>query len=328
MQSNLKFIKALNGKILEKSKIETLQINLGKKCNLTCSHCHVEAGPHRTEELEEEALQDILRIIEKFPEIKTVDLTGWAPEMNNGFRKIAEKAQSLGKKVIVRTNLTVFFEEWYEYLPEYFAQHKYELVASLPCYLEDNVDKMRWDGVYEKSIKALQLLNKFWYGKDSDLIINLVYNTAITEDKNKFALAPDQMKLEWDYKKFLDEEFGIQFNNLFAFTNIPCGRLKKYLQVKHIYDDYVDFLRDAYNPDTLWNLMCKTQLSIDYLWNIYDCDFNQVEWVPAIWKKGKKLVLKDILEESSLNIIKNIMVRDYCFWCTAWAGSSCGGALS
>ena len=276
MQSNLKFIKALNGKILEKSKIETLQINLGKKCNLTCGHCHVEAWPHRTEELESEALNDILDIIKRFPEIKTVDLTGWAPEMNNGFREIAELAKSLGKKVIVRTNLTVFFEEWYEYLPEYFAKNEYELVASLPCYLEDNVDKMRGDWVYEDSIQALQILNTFWYAKDEDLIINLVYNTAMTEEKEKFALAPDQKNLESDYKKFLGEKFGIEFNNLFAFTNIPCGRLKKYLQVKHIYDDYVDFLRDAYNPKTLWNLMCKTQLSIDYLWNIYDCDFNQV----------------------------------------------------
>jgi len=311
--------------MLQKEKITTLQINLWKKCNLACLHCHVEAGPTRTEELEVEAMKDILEIIKNFPQITTVDLTGWAPEMNAWFKEILELSVHLWKKVIVRTNLTIFFVEWYEWIPEYLAKNKVEIVASLPCYLEDNVDKMRGNWVYEDSIKALQILNKLWYWKE--FVINLVYNTPMTDKAKDFTLAPDQKSLEKDYKDFLQKKFGIVFNNLFAFTNIPSGRLKNFLKTKKIYDDYVDFLALAYNPTTLNNLMCKTQLSIDYLWNIFDCDFNQVEWVSAIWKAWKKLKLKDILKENNLDIIKTIMVRDYCFGCTAWAGCSCGGAL-
>jgi len=321
---NLKFLKKLNWQLIKKTKIEVLQINLWKKCNLACLHCHVEAGPTRTEELEETALKDILEIIKKFPQIKTVDLTGWAPEMNNGFREIVDLSVSLWKKVIVRSNLTIFFEEWYEDLPEYLAFKKVEIVASLPCYLKDNVDKMRGELVFDKSVKALQILNKLGYWKD--LTINLVYNTAMTDKKEDFELAPNQQELEKDYKKFLWNNFWITFNNLFAFTNIAAGRLKKYLKMKKIYDDYIDFLSFAYNPNTLQNLMCKNQLSIDYMWNIYDCDFNQVEWVPAIWN-WKKITLKQIIEEKNLDLIKNVMTKDYCFGCVAWAGCSCGGAL-
>ncbi len=301
-------------------------------------HCHVEAGPTRTEELEIEALEDILKIIKKFSQIQTVDLTGGAPEMNAWFKEILELSVSLWKKVIVRTNLTIFFVKWYKWIPEYLAENKVEIVASLPCYLEDNVDKMRGDWVYEESMKALQILNKLWYwnplltspqgrGKAQQLILNLVYNTPMSDKIEDFSLAPDQKNLEKDYKDFLLEKFGIVFNNLFAFTNIPSGRLKNFFKTKDIYEDYINFLALAYNPSTLNNLMCKTQLSIDYMWNIFDCDFNQVEWVPALWKQGKKLKLKDILEEQNLELIKTIMVRDYCFGCTAWAGCSCGGAL-
>ena len=322
---NLKFLKKLNWELIKKTKIEVLQINLGKKCNLACLHCHVEAWPTRTEELEETALKDILEIIKKFPQIKVIDLTGWAPEMNNWFREIVDLSVKLWKKVIVRSNLTIFFEEWYEDLPEYLASKKVEIVASLPCYLKDNVDKMRGEWTFDKSIKALKILNKLGYWKE--LIINLVYNTMMTDKKEDFELAPDQNELEKAYKEFLWDKFWIIFNNLFAFTNIAAWRLKNFLKSKNIYNDYIDYLSFAYNPGTLNSLMCKNQLSIDYMGNIYDCDFNQVEWINSIWSDGKEITLRKILEENNLDLIKNVIVKDYCFGCTAGAWCSCGWAL-
>jgi radical SAM/Cys-rich protein len=322
---NLKFLKELNWQLIKKTKIEVLQINLWKKCNLACLHCHVEAWPTRTEELEETVLKDILEIIKNFPQIKIIDLTGWAPEMNNGFRDIVNLSVSLWKKVIVRSNLTILFEKWFEDLPEYLSSKKVEIVASLPCYLKDNVDKMRGEWTFDKSVKALQILNKLGYWKE--LTINLVYNTAMTSKKEDFTIAPDQNNLEKDYKKFLWENFWIVFNSLFVFTNIASWRLKKYLKAENIYNDYIDFLSFSYNPNTLENLMCKNQLSIDYMWNIYDCDFNQVEWVNSIWNNGEKITLKTIIKENNLDLIKNVITKDYCFGCTAWAGCSCSGAL-
>lgn len=327
METNFKFLKKLKKKHIKKSKIHTLQINLWKKCNLSCLHCHVEAWPTRKEELEKTALEKIIEIIKKFPQIKTIDLTWWAPEMNNWFKEIVEISKKLWKKVIVRSNLTIFFEKGFEDLPEYFAKNKLEVVASLPCYIEDNVDKMRWDWVFKKSIKAIKKLNSLWYAGNKDLVLNLVYNTSIPADKSSFYLAPDQKSLEKDYKLFLKENYDVWFDNLFAFTNIACWRFKKYLKAKNMFSQYIDFQADNFNEENLENLMCKTELSIDYMGNIYDCDFNQVEGVNAIWKKWK-LTLDNILEENSLDIIKNVIVRDYCFWCTAWSWCSCSWALT
>lgn len=318
-----KFEKKLNWKWLSKSKIDTLQINLWRKCNLSCSHCHVEAGPNRTEELENSALQNILKILEKFPQIKVVDLTGWAPEMNNWFKEIVKFATSLWKKVIVRSNLTIFFEEWFEWIPAFLKENKVEIVASLPCYLKDNVDKMRGFWVFDKSIKALQILNKLWFWIKNWLNLNLVFNPALPNSKENFSLAPNQENLWKSYKKFLKENFEISFTKLFTFTNLPCGKYKKYLERKKLYWDYIDFLDLNFNSKTLSNLMCKTQLSVDYLWNIFDCDFNQVEFVNSISKSWKKVNLDLILEENNLDLIENIWIKDYCFGCTAWAGSSC-----
>lgn len=225
--------------------------------------------------------------------------------------------------MIVRSNLTILLEKGYENYPKFFADNKLEVVASLPCYLKDNVDSMRGDGVFEESIQALQKLNELGYGILDELRLNLVYNTQIPKDESKFSLAPNQENLEKDYKKFLKEQFNIDFHNLFAFANIPCGRFKKYLKAKDMYSPYVDFLAENYNESTLGMLMCRRELSIDYLGNIYDCDFNQVEGVPAIGKNGKTLTLRDVIEAGSLDIIQKIMVRDYCFGCTAGAGTSC-----
>jgi radical SAM/Cys-rich protein len=311
---------------LTKSKISVLQINLGKRCNLACTHCHVEAGPKRTEELSSEVCEQLIKLIYRFPQIKIVDLTGGAPEMNYGFKPLVEAARNAGKQVIVRSNLTIYFEKGYEDIPEYCAKHQTRIVASLPCYLQDNVDKMRGNGVYNASILALQSLNKLGYGQDPNLIIDLVYNPPIPKSE-KFSLAPDQGKLEQDYKMFLQEHFGIVFNNLFTITNLPIGRTKLHLQRSKLYAPYVKFLEANFNASTIEHLMCRDELSIDYLGNVYDCDFNQMENLPAKMRSGETLTVAKLLEADNIDVIDEIQTAPYCYGCTAGCGSSCGGAL-
>lgn len=311
---------------LSKSKISVLQINLGKRCNLACSHCHVEAGPKRTEELSPAICEQLIQVIHKFPEIKTVDLTGGAPEMNYGFKPLVEAARITGKEVIVRSNLTIYFEEGFGDLPEYCAQHQVKIVASLPCYLADNVDKMRGLGVFDASVKAIQRLNQLGYGKDPNLILDLVFNPQLPTSE-KFSLAPEQTQLERDYKRFLKENFGISFNNLFTITNIPVGRTTLHLQRKKLYAPYLQFLESNFNAGTVEHLMCRDELSIDYLGNIYDCDFNQMANLPAKTRDGETLTVAKLLEAGSLDLIDQIQTAPYCYGCTAGCGSSCGGAL-
>jgi radical SAM/Cys-rich protein len=312
---------------LKKTKITVLQINLGKKCNLACNHCHVEASPLRTEELTPEICDRILELIERFPQIETVDLTGGATEMHYGFKPILEKAKKAGKEVIVRTNLTIYFQKGYEYLPEYCANHQVRIVASLPCYLPENVDKMRGKGVFNDSIKAIHLLNQLGYGSDPNLILDFVYNPQVPVSPDKFSLPPNQQLLEQDYKMFLKEHYNIIFNHLFTITNLPIGRTKIHLQKLGLFNEYEQFLEQNYNGSTLDNLMCKNQLSIDYLGNVYDCDFNQMEQVSARTKSGEKLTLSKILQQGDLDIISQVQTADYCYGCTAGSGSSCGGAI-
>ncbi|MGK7879371.1 MAG: arsenosugar biosynthesis radical SAM (seleno)protein ArsS [Crocosphaera sp.] len=311
---------------LNKQKITVLQINLGKRCNLACNHCHVEASPKRTEELSPEICQQLIQLINRFPQLETVDLTGGAPEMNYGFKPLVEAARKAKKEVIVRSNLTIFFEEGFEYLPEYFAKHQIRVVASLPCYLEDNVDKQRGKGVYNASIRAIQKLNQLGYGHDPNLVLDLVYNPPIPNN-NKFSLTPDQINLEKDYKVFLKDNFDVCFNQLFTITNLPIGRTKQYLQNKKIYEPYVQFLESNYNEQTLDYLMCRNQLSIDYLGNIYDCDFNQMENIPATLPNGQLLTVETLLKIGNLDVITDIKTADFCYGCTAGSGSSCGGSL-
>jgi len=312
---------------LTKNKITVLQINLGKRCNLACTHCHVEAGPKRTEELTPEICDQLIELIHRFPQIQTVDLTGGAPEMNYGFKPLVEAARATGKEVIVRSNLTIFFEPGYQDLPEYFAQHQVRVVASLPCYLEDNVDKMRGKGVYNDSIRAIQRLNQLGYGKNPQLILDLVYNPALPVSED-FSLTPNQVKLEQDYKWFLKENFDIEFNQLFTITNLPIGRTKFYLQRTKLYTPYLKFLEDNFNPTTVEHLMCRNELSIDYRGNVYDCDFNQMEEIPANSGTGETLTVSKLLAAGSLDIIDEIRTASYCYGCTAGCGSSCGGALT
>lgn len=310
---------------LTKNKIKVLQINLGKRCNLACTHCHVEASPKRTEELSAEICEQLVQLIHQFPEIQIVDLTGGAPEMNYGFKQLVEAARSKKKQVIVRSNLTIYFETGFGDIPEYCAQHQARIVASLPCYLADNVDKLRGLGVFDASVKALQWLNNLGYGKDPNLILDLVYNPQLP-NSDRFSLSPEQNKLEQDYKLFLNEKFGIGFNNLFTITNLPVGRTLLHLNRKKLYAPYVQFLESNFNSTTVEHLMCRDEISIDYLGNIYDCDFNQMMNLPALTRDGEKLTIAKLLA-SGIDLIDEIQTAPYCYGCTAGSGSSCGGSL-
>ena len=315
------------GTALTKKKITVLQINLGKRCNLACSHCHVEASPKRTEELTPKICEQLIELIHKFPQIQTVDLTGGAPEMNYGFKPLVEAAIVNNKEVIVRSNLTIYFVPGFEDIPEYCAANQLRIIASLPCYLKDNVDKMRGNGVYNKSIGALQWLNRLGYGKNQSLILDLVYNPPVPRN-DKFTLVPNQKKLEQDYKDYLNKHFNVTFNQLFTITNLPIGRTKLFLEKLKTYQSYLEFLEANFNGKTIENLMCRNELSIDYLGNVYDCDFNQMENIPSQTKKGEKVTVAKLLESNSLDIIEQVQVANYCYSCTAGCGSSCGGALA
>jgi radical SAM/Cys-rich protein len=311
---------------LTKKPITVLQINLGKRCNLACTHCHVEASPKRTEELSPEICDQLIEIIHRFPQIQTVDLTGGAPEMLYGFKPLVEAARATGKEVIVRSNLTIYFEKGFEDIPEYCAQYQLRIIASLPCYQADNVDKMRGSGVFNSSIRALQLLNQLGYGQKPNLIVDLVYNPQVPTT-DKFSLTPEQSKLEADYKAYLSEHFGIYFNQLFAITNLPLGRTRFQLEHKQLHKSYLGFLEDNFNPNTLEHLMCRNELSIDYLGNVYDCDFNQMENLPAKTSSGEIITTAKLLESGSLDLIQEVETAAYCYGCTAGSGSSCGGTL-
>lgn len=309
-----------------KRDISVLQINLGKICNLACTHCHVEASPYRTEQLTPDIYDQLIAVIQKFPQIQTVDLTGGAPEMLYGFRQLVKTAREYGKEAIARSNLTIYFEHGYEDIPEFFAQHQVRVVASLPCYLEDNVDKMRGKGVFDRSVQAIQWLNRLGYGSDPELILDLVYNPQLP-NSNNFSLAPHQQGLQTAYKEHLQEHFGIVFNHLFTITNLPIGRSKFHLQSRKLAAEYSHFLENHFNAATLDHLMCRNQLSIDYQGYIYDCDFNQMENLPARSPNGEILTVSKILELGTLDIIQEIQTADYCYGCTAGSGSSCGGSL-
>lgn len=311
---------------LTKKQITVLQINLGKRCNLACTHCHVEASPKRTEELSPEICDQLIEIIRKFPQIQTVDLTGGAPEMLYGFKPLAEAARATGKEVIVRSNLTIYWEKGFEDIPEYCAEHQLRIIASLPCYQADNVDKMRGSGVFDGSILALQKLNQLGYGKDADLVLDLVYNPQVPTTEN-FSLTAEQGKLERDYQVYLEAQFGIVFNQLFTITNLPVGRTKFHLEHKKLHQPYLGFLEDNFNPNTVEHLMCRNELSIDYLGNVYDCDFNQMENLPAKTRTGETITVAKLLATGSLDLIQEVQTAAYCYGCTAGCGSSCGGTL-
>lgn len=300
-----------------RASLETLQVNLGYKCNLSCLHCHVNAGPTRKEMMDDDTLELVIDML-KTGRISTLDLTGGAPELHERFRDLVKVARDLGIQVIDRCNLTILFEPGQETLAEFLAEHQVEVVASMPCYSLENVDQQRGDGVFDKSIAGLQALNKLGYGKaDSGLTLNLVFNPQGP------TLPPEQQGLQADYKRELNTHFDIVFNDLFVVTNMPIKRFGSTMISKGTFHDYMQLLKDNYLESNLENLMCRSLVSVDWQGYIYDCDFNQqlelsfaAEQRPHI----RDLLTKEI-EDQPINI------ADHCFGCTAGQGSSCGGAL-
>ncbi len=310
-------LKSLGKLPLKPTQISTLQVNLGKMCNQVCDHCHVDAGPDRKEIMTRETMLACLNVL-KDPAITTVDLTGGAPEMNPEFRWFVEELTALGKKIIVRCNLTIIVaNKKYNDLPDFFKKNNIEIVSSLPCYTAENTDKQRGDGVFKKSIQALQMLNKVGYGiPASGLTLNLVYNPGGA------SLPPNQLALENDYKIRLKEDFAIEFNNLFTITNMPISRFLDYLVKSDNYESYMTKLSETFNPEAVDSVMCREIISVGWDGFLYDCDFNQM------------LDLKVASEPAHINSFnknqleeRSIVLNQHCYGCTAGSGSGCGGSL-
>ena len=313
---------AAEGLNLRRAKPEVLQVNVGKLCNLTCVHCHVNAGPKRKEIMTRETIHRVIQWLAG-TEIPTVDLTGGAPEMIPDFRFFIDEVKRLqpSRHIIDRCNLTILLEAGYEGLGEFLAGNKVEIVASMPCYSAENVNAQRGEGVFDGSIAALQLLNSLGYGIDPELPLHLVYNPV-----GAF-LPPSQDKLEADYKRELRKHFGIVFNKLYALANLPIGRFASYLRHNDKLAQYMDLLIQTFNPATIDGLMCRNTINVGWRGEVYDCDFNQQ--LEIQWSNGggsKPLFLWDI--DPDLLEGREIMTGNHCFGCTAGAGSSCGGAIS
>ena len=306
------------GPTLRAEKIEILQVNVGKLCNMTCRHCHVDAGPDRREIMTRETIDHCLSAI-RDSEIKIVDLTGGAPEMNPDFRYFVEQAKSLGCHVIDRCNLTILLANGFTDLPEFLAENEVEVVASLPCYLEENTDSQRGDGAFRESIRALRRLNECGYSQaDSQKLLTLVYNPV------GLSLPPDQESLESQYRKVLREQYAVEFNRLFTITNMPISRFLEDLLAQEKFDEYMKKLIDAFNPATLNGLMCRNLISVGWDGQIFDCDFNQMLELPVNNECPKTI------DQFSLPLLekRTIATQQHCFGCTAGAGSSCQGATS
>lgn len=303
---------------IRRERVETLQLNLGYLCNLSCIHCHVNAGPRRKELMDRDTMQLALDVAERLG-VKTLDLTGGTPEMNPHFRWLVEQARARGLHVMDRLNPTIIEEPGYGWVAGFLASHGVEAVASLPCYSEANVDEQRGEGVFDSSIRALQKLNALGYGiSESGLVLNLVYNP------NGAFLPPNQEKLEADYKRLLGENFGIVFNRLFAIANMPIQRYGSWLVSKGHFDSYMATLRSAHRDANLSTVMCRSLLSVDYRGYLFDCDFNQMLKL-NLGGRSVASHLKDLLDG---NVPRDIAVADHCYGCTAGQGSSCGGALN
>jgi len=304
---------------ITRNTLEILQVNLGYLCNLSCTHCHVNAGPKRIELMNKATVDLILDFINR-KAIHTLDLTGGAPEMNPHFKYLVTRAREMDITVIDRCNLVILQEQGYDELAEFLATNKVEVTASLPCYLEDNVDKQRGKGTFSASLLALKKLNSLGYGQpDSDLQLNLVFNPQGTN------LPPAQQGLEKAYKEHLQEHYGIVFNKLFAMTNLPIQRFGSMLISKGLFDDYLQLLKDNYRQENLQGVMCRNTLSVDWQGYVYDCDFNQMLQLPLGANPVGKTHLSDLISRPLPG--SAITVRQHCYGCTAGQGSSCSGAL-
>lgn len=322
MHATLALLQATDFPALRREALTTLQVNLGYRCNQSCVHCHVNAGPNRTEMMDADTIALIPQVLAARG-IGTLDLTGGAPELHPGFRGLVRAARALGVKVIDRCNLTILFEPGQEGLAEFLAGQRVEVVASLPCYARDNVDRQRGRGVFDNSVAALRRLNAQGYGQpDSGLVLNLVYNPQGP------VLPPDQQALEADYRRELAARFGIVFNALFVLANMPIQRFGSMLVSKGQFDAYLRLLKDNHRDGNLAQVMCRSLLSVDWRGRLYDCDFNQQLALPsgAVGARGDGLQLRDLLHRDPAGA--PIRVADHCYGCTAGKGSSCGGALN
>lgn len=319
MKSTLPLLLETDFPAIDRHGLQTLQVNLGYLCNQSCQHCHVNAGPNRTELMDQETIDLVLQVLDKHP-VELLDLTGGAPEMNPRFRGLVVAARARGVNVMDRCNLTILSEPGYEDLAQFLADHQVQVTASMPCYSPANVDKQRGQGVFDRSISGLQALNRLGYGiEGSGLELNLVYNPLGPN------LPPPQAALEADYKRELKSHFGIEFTRLFTITNMPIQRFGAVLLKQGQFEAYMRLLKDAYRPANLETVMCRSLVSVDYQGYLYDCDFNQMLQLPAVSDTSDRPHLRELLARADFNT--RIRVADHCYGCTAGQGSSCGGAL-
>jgi radical SAM/Cys-rich protein len=307
-------IKNSNFPSIRRSCLKTIQVNLGYKCNQSCLHCHVNAGPKRKEMMNKKTIDNVIDFAIN-NNIETVDLTGGAPEINKYFKYMVKELRQHDIRIIDRCNLTILNEDGMEDLPSFFEKHKIEIIASLPCYIKKNVDSQRGKGVFDESINILRLLNNIGYGIKKDLILNLVYNPQGP------ALPPAQIKLEKEYKSYLRESFDIEFNNLFTITNMPINRFGSTLVSQGKFNSYMKLLKSSFSEKAKENVMCKELISIDYNGNVFDCDFNQMLKMSL---SGKETHITKMTKKYLHN--REISTGDHCYGCTAGFGSSCGGA--
>ncbi len=320
MHATLPLLQRTQFPAIRRRRLETLQVNLGYVCNQTCVHCHVNAGPKRTESMAAETIDQVLAYLEASG-AGILDLTGGAPELNPHFRQVVRRSRAIGVRVIDRCNLTVLFEPGQEGLAEFLAAEGVDIVASLPCYTEELVDRQRGKGVYDASVRAIRMLNDLGYARDgSGLSLDLVYNPQGPR------LPPPQAALEADYKRILGERFGIAFNRLYTIANMPIQRFGSALVSRGEFDSYMALLHTAHRPENVEGVMCRSTISVDWQGYLYDCDFNQMLGLPLRVAGRSRSHLSDVLGKDLDGT--PIVVRDHCFGCTAGQGSSCGGALA
>ncbi|MDB5866045.1 MAG: radical protein [Betaproteobacteria bacterium] len=320
MHATLPLIEVSDFPKISRRRLETLQVNVGYRCNQTCVHCHVNAGPGRTEEMTCETVGEVLAYLE-VSGVRTLDVTGGAPELNPHFRTLVQHARRLGVHVMDRCNLTILEQPGQDDLADFLAANEVEVVASMPCYLEDNVDRQRGKGVFDASIRGLRALNARGYGEPGTTrVLNLVYNPQGA------VLPPAQGPLERDYRTHLGERYGIRFNALYVLTNMPIQRFGSTLISKGQFEEYLALLKSAYQPLNLESVMCRSLVSIDWRGYVYDCDFNQMLGLPLDWQGRARTHIRDLTNTELEG--NRIVVKDHCYGCTAGQGSSCGGALA
>ncbi len=319
MLATLPLLEETDFPAIKREKLEILQVNLGYLCNQSCLHCHVDAGPNRMEQMDRQTVDDLIKFLQNTG-IQTLDITGGSPEMNEHFRYLVKTARRHGVHIVDRCNLTILNEPGQEDLAEFLASHQVEVVASMPCYLKENVDEQRGKGVYQSSITGLHKLNELGYGKPcTGLTLNLMYNPQGP------SLPPPQDALEADYRRELQLREGVEFNSLFVLVNMPIKRFGSMLISKGRFDEYIHLLKDNYEASNLKGVMCRTLISVDWQGYVYDCDFNQMLELPLFFQGRRKTHINQI--DVAALTENPIVTGDHCYGCTAGQGCSCSGAL-